>query len=157
MADTEKRIYAMEAGEYVKIGVSQSPAVRAKSLQAGCPFCIEVANVIRSPHPEPFETILHYHFREYEAGGHGGSREWFNIPDTEVEWLRNVRYLSRSKIRERCPDAYEQLKDRYSFGTDFVDRAPSDTETEPGRLQDLKLGDGRTPDREIDSLQDLKL
>jgi hypothetical protein len=89
-AKTEGLIYAVRAGDDVKIGfTSRSPRKRLKELQIGHGLPLRLVATKRGTRVD--EQTLHWRLRHARVRG-----EWFNANDPEVaKWLENN---PRSKI-----------------------------------------------------------
>lgn len=74
-------VYVVRCCNYHKIGVSDDPDKRFKSIQAHNPFEIELVKVYgyRSSDAHKIERYLHKQFNEYRVRG-----EWFDFGDLDV-------------------------------------------------------------------------
>ena len=66
----------------VKIGVSENPERRKKSLQTGSPHKLTIVATRKSSHATQLEEALHNRWEEYHMRG-----EWFDIPKDELNAL----------------------------------------------------------------------
>jgi len=71
-------IYAIKINEYIKIGWSNNPQERIKSIQTGSPYKVMTMAVL--PGDSEVENALHNKFKKYRTSG-----EWFTDPDKEIE------------------------------------------------------------------------
>lgn len=65
---------------YYKIGVSNSPVNRLKTLQTGCPFLIYLQHTFATKKAYKVEKKLHKKVAKYSANG-----EWFRVYEEDTE------------------------------------------------------------------------
>ena len=80
-------VYAVQSGEFVKIGVSREPERRLVKLQADCPMEAKLLGVIEGGYK--LEKVLHKRFRKYHARG-----EWFHMQGPVLAWAENLSNVS---------------------------------------------------------------
>jgi hypothetical protein len=80
---TPSHVYAIEAGEYVKIGVTNNLRSRVKSLAAIPPFPLKTLGSMKVQRPFDVEQALFEMFIQDRARG-----EWFILSKTKMAWLR---------------------------------------------------------------------
>ncbi len=90
-------VYVLQAGEFYKIGRTKHLAGRIKTLAIQLPFPARVIHAMPCDGMVEAERWLHGVFADYRANG-----EWFRLPTrplpkTGVEWLRSIRYFTRSR------------------------------------------------------------
>ena len=73
-------IYAIRAGDRVKIGYSAEPAVRFNKIKADSPLPVRLMGV--TPGDLTAEAALHQRFVEYRIHG-----EWFLLKGAVAEWV----------------------------------------------------------------------
>jgi hypothetical protein len=78
-------IYIMKCGEYRKIGVSNNPEARRKTMQTGNPEAVILEHFEERDLPYVVESYLHRHFRNNRTRG-----EWFrglSLNDIRLELI----------------------------------------------------------------------
>lgn len=73
-------IYAMEVGDYVKIGHSEDPAQRVRDLRGSCPLKCTAIGVMNGGYTE--ESKVHAEFSHIRVKG-----EWFKKTDELEKWI----------------------------------------------------------------------
>lgn len=73
-------VYAVVAGPYVKIGVSNDPKKRAGKISADCPLPVTLAGYQEAGFD--FEATLHAKFSDLRVKG-----EWFKMEGPVAEWV----------------------------------------------------------------------
>ena len=75
-------VYFIEAGEFIKIGVSKRSALasRLNSVQVGCPFPAVLVGCVPSFRPFECEQMLHHVF-----GSHHFRGEWFRLTRSQLK------------------------------------------------------------------------
>lgn len=100
---SETRVYLISTDIYTKIGISKSPESRLASIQSHTPLPAELITTIRSTRPEKTEAHLHeaYKDRQTETG-----REWFILPDAEIDRLKEIEVLTGHGAKLLYEDEY---------------------------------------------------
>lgn len=78
-------VYVLQAGDtdFFKIGMTTSDVKRRKySLQAGCPYQLNLFRVIEAEKPVWLEFIIQRILYHYHRRG-----DWFLIPESDVLWF----------------------------------------------------------------------
>lgn len=70
---------------HIKIGVSNNPIKRLKSLQTGNSHQLQLVKAISATAPRRVETSLHHQFRHYRQAG-----EWFVLDTDRLRILEQV-------------------------------------------------------------------
>ncbi|MEM9110563.1 MAG: GIY-YIG nuclease family protein [Planctomycetota bacterium] len=88
MSDREYT-YFMVAGSFCKIGVSDNPEARLKTIQTGCPETVVLINKIKGN----VERDMHEMFAKYRTNG-----EWFKIQGDLRSYLIKHGYSGSDKF-----------------------------------------------------------
>ena len=87
-----------------KVGVSYQPHKRIKNITSGSalpPFgseCIEIVAVIDSPN-DVYKVEDKFH-KKFETQGWHMNGEWFNLPDSVIEWAEERSATTPQEIEE---------------------------------------------------------
>jgi DNA-binding Xre family transcriptional regulator len=73
-------IYAIQSGEFVKLGYSKDPLKRLCEIQVSSPIECALLGVLSGP-PER-EKLVHKRFAEFRVSG-----EWFKLNEILTEWI----------------------------------------------------------------------
>jgi hypothetical protein len=73
-------VYAIRAGDFVKIGVARDVKRRLLEMQTACPYELHIIHAWPRSDPFGFEQWLH---KQLEAKRYRG--EWFKITDAELD------------------------------------------------------------------------
>lgn len=94
---------------FVKIGKSNEPRQRLKSLQTACPYDLEIFTAITAIGDwHVIEQAIHDAYAEYRVGG-----EWFDLPEREVVALDDVSRVKDTtveQIAEWTPEKHIRFK-----------------------------------------------
>jgi hypothetical protein len=92
---TECFVYLIQAGEFTKIGISQTPDKRFTTIQACCPLPIRIGCAYRFSWDDAKskETILHGRYRSKRV-----HFEWFAL--SEKDFDDSVKFLARDALGE---------------------------------------------------------
>jgi len=85
---TKERIYIMQCNDYIKIGVSENPWVRIKSLQTGNPYKIDLLLSFKTKNAYSEEKRFHNYFDSKKSIG-----EWFKIDDDIKHFVKNLKII----------------------------------------------------------------
>jgi hypothetical protein len=104
-------LYALEHQHgYIKIGKSDTPSKRAKSLQTACPYKIQLLTTIRVEGDwRVVENALHEAYASERLRG-----EWFDIPQQEKCNLVEITRLDSDIVTSLdtfTPSAYIERRD----------------------------------------------
>ena len=69
----------------IKIGMSQDPTERLRSLQTGSPVALRLMAVVPSQEPEQLEVLLHARFGSLRMHG-----EWFHPGEELMEFIKQL-------------------------------------------------------------------
>jgi len=98
-------VYFISDGDYIKIGMSNSPFNRLNALNTASPHHLELINVFDGD--SKLEFRLHRLFKEYRVNG-----EWFDLPKKYY----NITISEINKIdSENNIVDYGRFKDKYKF------------------------------------------
>lgn len=92
-------LYALrsESGEFVKIGITNIPQVRIKTLQRRTPFHFNVIEMIEFEKGEDafvWESIFHKSFDSAGLKGFDGCTEWLKWSKDVSQWLRFITLVN---------------------------------------------------------------
>lgn len=97
-------------GKLYKIGCSNRPNTRVKTVETSVPFDVELIHVIATNRKYSAESLLHRFFRESRLGG-----EWFVLKDNDISFLKSIKSVKFSKKDTALSVDYENdddFKDR---------------------------------------------
>ncbi len=103
-------VYAIQTGNYVKIGIASDVTKRVVALQTSSPTALTVINAWRHYDAERIERSLHRKFKEYRASG-----EWFQLPSAQIESLKRadrveqIVFDDQGKRQRACPTAKVEI------------------------------------------------
>lgn len=104
---TGQNVYVIEHEHgYVKIGVSDNPVKRARSLQTGCPYEIRVLGQINTSEPFAVESNLHERHEERKKRG-----EWYNLTVREKARLVALCDMSKAEVDRRYAKSAEKRRE----------------------------------------------
>lgn len=92
------RVYYIRCGDLVKIGYSNDPAARLRSLQTGSPSRLEL--MVTEPGGRAVESARHEQFSDWRTEG-----EWFMLVPEVLEHLRALGW--RDEVDPKFSDAEE--------------------------------------------------
>jgi len=84
-------VYAVNAGEYVKFGMTADLDSRIRSMQTGCPLEIVVVGYVRGG--SSLEAAVHQFFSPHRERG-----EWFSMHDSMRNILEAFKQMDRDKV-----------------------------------------------------------
>lgn len=85
-------IYIFRCERFYKIGRSNDPERRLKSISRSLPFKIELIHTIESDHVIWAELQLHGRFSDKRSTG-----EWFELTAADVQWLLSTTAINYEK------------------------------------------------------------
>lgn len=94
-------VYVIAGGRrHVKIGISNNPKNRLKSVQTGCPYTLSLKGTWRTERAREIERRAHSVLAKYRWAG-----EWFDVPS-------QVGVLTVSMLVAACPSRSTDPQDR---------------------------------------------
>jgi len=81
-------VYLIRGGDFYKIGRCKDVSARARAIQTGCPYKVEVVASREVPDAATYEAHLHETYKDMRTSG-----EWFGLDYPQVEALKKA--LSR--------------------------------------------------------------
>lgn len=82
-------IYILYGGGYYKIGLTNDIDRRLAQISPALPFTVELVHTIKTDDMVRIEHFLHEKFADKRANG-----EWFSLSDDDIEWLKQLEYIS---------------------------------------------------------------
>jgi hypothetical protein len=86
-------LYAVQAGEWTKIGRTWEPFRRVKSIETSLPIPISVIGIVQTEDPKFFEHALLSLFDDKQVRG-----EWFALTSDDIELVR--RFMTHDGLRD---------------------------------------------------------
>lgn len=105
MKDKKPIIYVLLADSVnhswlVKIGHTINLKSRIRNIQSGCPYKITPYSSFHANKPREEESFLHKKLCKYNLSG-----EWFNLPDSEIDWVLDYFRKKEAIYREDISNA----------------------------------------------------
>lgn len=105
---SEQVVYVIEHEHgYVKIGRSNNPTQRVRSLQTACPYDLHVAGVIKCPDAVQLETHLHEKYENRQKNG-----EWYNINNVQKTYLYSLFDLDSEQVHWRYSTSASERREK---------------------------------------------
>lgn len=100
LSNGRKYVYLLQAGPFIKIGISSNVDRRATSIRTGFPYRVDIIKRWQTPFAREIEGTAHELLKDYWQSG-----EWFTVPPRVATVLVNA--LVDRRPRTRCPKSFD--------------------------------------------------
>lgn len=85
-----EQLYVIEHPHgFYKVGISNDPERRLKSLQTASPYELELVATVDTENSNGLESLLHDRFAKYHYRD-----EWFELPDKQVSEFKEMNHIN---------------------------------------------------------------